>query len=98
MVGYTEDAMLITPDSVLRGHTQIREFFRQVFIERLPPGSTTLAISQQVIEGDIAYILWSANSAYYCAPLGTDTFVIRDGKIVAQTCVVQWASAEGLSP
>ena len=37
---------------------------------------------EQVAEGEIAYIVWTAGDL---APLGTDTFVIRDGKIVVQT-------------
>jgi hypothetical protein len=34
------------------------------------------------VEGDLGYITWSAGAAL---PLGTDTFLVRDGKIVAQT-------------
>jgi len=40
---------------------------------------------QQLVEGEIAYIVWSAESQRYRIPLATDTYVIRDGKIVAQT-------------
>ena len=40
---------------------------------------------QQCVEGDYAYILWNAETAdnYYDA--ATDTFVVRNGKIVAQS-------------
>lgn len=34
------------------------------------------------VGGDIAYITWSVGSAI---PLGTDTFVVDNGKIVSQT-------------
>jgi hypothetical protein len=37
------------------------------------------------IAGDIAYIAWRASCATAEVALGTDTFVIRNGKIVAQT-------------
>ncbi len=37
---------------------------------------------RQDVEGDVAYIVWAAGDF---APLGTDTFVIRGGKIVLQT-------------
>jgi ketosteroid isomerase-like protein len=85
MADYTGDAVLITPNGVLKGHEQIRELFKQVFTDMFPPDSTSLEMLQQVIEGEIAYTLWSARSAHYTAPFGTDTFVIRDGKIVAHT-------------
>jgi ketosteroid isomerase-like protein len=82
---YTGDAVLITPNGVCKGHEQIRELFKQVFTNMFPPDSTKLEILQRVIEGEIAYTLWSARSAHYIVPFGTDTFVIRDGKIIAQT-------------
>ncbi len=37
---------------------------------------------RQDVEGEIAFIVWSSEPAF---PLGTDTFIIRDGRIVAQT-------------
>jgi ketosteroid isomerase-like protein len=89
MADYTEDAVLISPDGTLRGHAQIRALFEQMFATMFPPDSTALNLVKQVVEGDIAYILWSARSAHYQAPWGTDTFVMRDGKIVAQTLAAQ---------
>ena len=40
---------------------------------------------QQFVEGDYAYILWTAETADNVYQVGTDTFVMRDGKIVAQS-------------
>ena len=40
---------------------------------------------QQSIEGDYAYIVWTAETADNVYEVGTDTFVVRDGKIVAQS-------------
>ena len=37
------------------------------------------------VVGEIAYIVWSCETGTHSLPVGTDTFVIRDGKIVAQT-------------
>jgi hypothetical protein len=42
-------------------------------------------MKQQFVEGDHAYILWTAETADNVYELGTDTFVVRDGKIVAQS-------------
>jgi hypothetical protein len=44
-------------------------------------------MKQQFVDGDYAYILWSAETADNVYELGTDTFVVRDGKIVAQSFV-----------
>lgn len=85
---YTEDAILITPDGTLRGHDEIRPLFEKFVSDILPVGSD-FEISQQIIEGEVAYIVWSAESPGYKIPIGTDTFVIRDGKIVVQTFAAQ---------
>jgi len=37
------------------------------------------------VEGDTAYIVWKAETADNRFELGTDTFIVRDGKIVIQT-------------
>jgi len=42
-------------------------------------------MQQQYVEGDYAYILWSAETADNCYEAATDTFVVRNGKIVAQS-------------
>jgi hypothetical protein len=39
----------------------------------------------QFVEGDYAYILWTAETADNVYEMGTDTFVVRDGKIAAQS-------------
>ena len=89
MADYAEDAVLITPDGALKGHAQIRSLFAQIFANMFLPDTTSLNLAKQVVEGEIAYILWSGSSAHYKAPLATDTFVMRDGKIVAQTFAAQ---------
>lgn len=84
MSDYTEDAVLITPNGVLRGHDNIRPLFETMLAGVLPPGSAFQMV-KQIIEGEMAYIVWSAESDDYDIPFGTDTFVVRDRKIVAQT-------------
>jgi len=39
-------------------------------------------ITKMEIDGDVAYLTWEANPWF---PFGTDTFVIKDGKINYQT-------------
>jgi ketosteroid isomerase-like protein len=85
MADYSEDAVLITPEGTLKGQAQIRSLFVKIFANMFPPASSSLDLAKQVIEGETAYILWSGSSPQCNAPFATDTFVIRDGKIVAQT-------------
>jgi hypothetical protein len=37
------------------------------------------------MEGEIAFITWTAETADNTYEFGTDTFVVRDGKILVQT-------------
>ena len=89
MADYAEDAVLITADGPSKGHAAIRALFVNAFANMFPPKSTSLSLDKQIIEGEIAYIAWSGRSEFYSAAFGTDTFVIRDGKIVVQTFAAQ---------
>jgi hypothetical protein len=84
MKDFSEQSMLFTPDGVLEGIDSIRKFYTDVTSNILPPGSD-FKLSRQEVRGQIAYIVWSAESKNYRFPLGTDTFVIKDGKIIVQT-------------
>jgi ketosteroid isomerase-like protein len=81
---YAPTAVLFTPDGPLRGADAIRPLFQALVAEFGKPG-TTFSMKQQFVEGEHAYILWSAETADNVYELGTDTFVVRDGKIVAQS-------------
>jgi ketosteroid isomerase-like protein len=81
---YAVDAVFFTPDGPLNGTAAIKPFFVALFAEFGKPGSSS-AMKIQSIEGDYAYILWSAETADNVYEVGTDTFVVRNGKIVAQS-------------
>jgi hypothetical protein len=68
----------------LRGTKAIRPFFQAMIAEFGKPGAV-FRLKRQCVEGDYAYILWTAETADNVYELGTDTFVVRDGKIVAQS-------------
>jgi len=42
------------------------------------------------VQGDVAYITWSAGPAL---PMGTDTFVVRQSRIASQTFAMVGAPA-----
>src|SRR5689334_11244752 len=81
---YAPGAVLFTSDRTLKGTDAIRPLFEALVAEFGKPG-TAFTMKQQSIEGDYAYILWSAETADNVYELATDTFVVRDGKFVAQS-------------
>lgn len=79
---YDEDACFLSEAKVYRGKREIQGFFEQ-FMAGLPPHVIgRFALRSLRVAGEVAYITWSVGREL---PLGTDTFVVRDGKIVAQT-------------
>jgi ketosteroid isomerase-like protein len=81
---YAPGAVLFTPDGPLRGADAMRPFFQAMIAEFGKPNSA-FSMKQQSVEGDYAYILWTAETADNVYEVGTDMFVVRDGKIVAQS-------------
>lgn len=82
LADYAEESTLFTPDGPLRGLEAVRAFFAGM-METLPPGfMEAFEMLRQDGDGEVAYIVWRAGDF---APLGTDTFIVRDGKIVVQT-------------
>ena len=82
MKDFSEQANLFTPDGVLEGIDNIRKFYNDVIVNYLPP-SSDFNLLRQEIRGHTAYIVWNAESENYRFPIGTDTFIIKDGKIIA---------------
>ena len=81
---YAPRAVLFTPDGPLRGADAIRPFF-ETLIAEFGKADSTFRMKHQSVEGDHAYILWTAETADNVYEFGTDMFVVRDGKIVAQS-------------
>jgi ketosteroid isomerase-like protein len=81
---YAPGAVFFTPQGKLRGPDAIRPLFQAMIAEFSKPGAV-FNMKQQVVEGDYAYILWNAETADNAYDLGTDTFVVQNGKIVAQS-------------
>jgi ketosteroid isomerase-like protein len=81
---YAPGTVLFKPDGPLRGADAIRPFFQALFEEFGKPGAA-FSLKQQSIESDYAYIVWTAETTDNVYEVGTDTFVVRDGKIVAQS-------------
>lgn len=81
---YAADAIMFTANGALQGVGEIRPLFQAMLAEFAKPGAT-FQMKQQFIQGDHAYILWNAETADNVYELGTDTFAVREGRIVAQS-------------
>ena len=79
---YADEACFLSEGSEYRGRQEIRGFF-EGFIAALPPRAIAdFNLRSLRVADDVAYITWSAGRE---PPLGTDTFCVRNGKIVSQT-------------
>jgi hypothetical protein len=84
MADYTEESVLVTPDRTYKGLAEIRENFVGAF-NALPTSGTTMTVTKSVVVNDVAYIVWTAVTPTLNFKYATDTFIIKDGKIVSQT-------------
>ena len=83
---YSQDAVVFTPNGAFKGPENIRAFFTGA-LNMIPKEATdNIAVSKQDIDGEFAYVLWSALPAIAFAG---DTFCVRDGKIIMQSFVTQ---------
>lgn len=83
---YAENSIIITTDGIHRTRDEMSAFFSALFAEFAKPGMS-FNLDHVAVEGETAFIAWSADTADNVYNLGTDTFTVRDGKIAAQTFV-----------
>lgn len=79
---YADAAQLFTEAKIYHGKREIEGFFVH-FIDGLPDGAIDrFELRSLQVEGGIGYITWNVGTEIL---LGTDTFVVADGKILFQT-------------
>jgi len=84
LADYTDDSVLITNSGTYRGLDEIEGMMSELFAEFGEPG-TDFALDEQVVEGEVAYLVWHAETPDNVYEFATDTFVVRDGVIEVQT-------------
>ena len=80
---FAEDAFYITTNKIIRGKEQIRELYDSHF-KSLEKNSKSVIVSE-TMEGEIVFFEWTFESPTIRITDGVDTFIIKDGLIVAQT-------------
>lgn len=76
---YAEDAVVIFGNQATRGVEGIQQVFENLYART----RLRLTYTRRVFEGNLGYVVWTMDDLR-----GSDTFVVEDGKIVAQTGVV----------
>jgi ketosteroid isomerase-like protein len=90
MLDYVEESVVFAPQGIFKGLEQIRAFFTAAMPTVLTPDVlAAIKIQSQAIDGEFAYVLWSALPKIL---VGSDTFCIRDGKIIMQVFTGYFAS------
>ncbi len=85
---YNDDSCVISQQGSFHGLSDIRDFFT-AYIKGMPEGMMdAFNVTESIVDEEIAYITWEALPWF---PLGTDTFVIREGRIRYQTFAVHAA-------
>lgn len=84
LADYTEASVLITMDTRICGLKEIGAFFKK-FIRHFPKEGSSFFLDRVVVEAELIYILWHAKTPSLTVDLGSDTFIIKDGKILQQT-------------
>ena len=89
---YDENARFYSEAKIYQGKQEIHGFFSN-FINSLPAGAIDrFSLRSMQVDGDIAYITWSVGTDI---PMGTDTFVVGNGKIVSQTFAMYAVPTDG---
>ncbi len=79
---YDMNVVLLTSNGVFNGHEGVRQSAK-LLSDQLP--EMDLTYKTQYVSGEIAFLEWTATSYAGEVKDGTDTFLIRDGKILVQT-------------
>jgi hypothetical protein len=86
MKDYCQASVMCTAEATARGLEGIRAAFGGLMKAFPPEVSANMKDIKQDINGEYAYVLWTMPPA---VKLGTDTFHVRNGKIMLQTIVIQ---------
>lgn len=79
---YSDDLIVLIADGVFRGHDGLRQLGQRLRDE-LP--DSTFEYKTQLVEGEVGFLEWTGRGGGFVVEDGADSYVIRDGKIVAQT-------------
>ena len=84
MSDYTNESILITREATYTSLEEIKAFFIGLNVH-FPRQKSTLVLDNLVAKDDLVFIVWHAKTPSLNVPLGSDTFIVKGGKINRQT-------------
>ena len=78
---YAADVTFLTGFGTFHGHDGARTLYRR--LNRLLP-QARFSYRTRLVEGDLGFLEWSAQGQEAVVPDGADSYLVRDGRIVAQ--------------
>ena len=90
LANYADDSVVIVPGKVLRGPEALRPLFEDLVAEFSHPDVTFELLNEDVAD-NMLMLVFRARTGKGKIELGTDTFIVRDGKIAQQTIVKKYA-------
>ena len=81
---YTNESVLITPFAAYKGQEEIKSFFTDL-IRHFPKQKSRFELDKVVVNNDMVYIVWHANTPSLEVSFASDTFILKGGKIHQQT-------------
>ncbi len=88
---YSDDIVLMCEYGTMRGKDAMRASARKLALQ-LPEAEFEFPTAE--VSGQYAFLVWKARSDRFEVEHGADSFVIRDGRIVAQTIFYRLARGE----
>ncbi|MFA5308427.1 MAG: nuclear transport factor 2 family protein [Dehalococcoidales bacterium] len=79
---YTGDSVFLTANGAFRGTESIKQAYRAVLATLTPEVLGNMKVIKQEVSGEYVLLIWSAPPQ---VSFGTDSFHIRDGKIMMQS-------------
>jgi hypothetical protein len=79
---YGEDLVVLTSDGIYHGHDGLRQLAEKLSNEVPNP---VFEYRTRLVEGDVGFLEWTCRGDNAYVNDGADSYVIRNGKIVAQT-------------
>jgi ketosteroid isomerase-like protein len=81
---FSPEAVVFTPSGTLNGKSEIKTLFQNL-LEEFGKAGASETVRTAIFEGDYAYLIWSGETVDNNYEFATDTFVVRNGKIVMQS-------------
>ena len=90
LADYADDAVLITAmTGAVQGRAAIGAVFHSLFRDAFPVDSSRFTLELELVSGEIGFVKWAVETPVLRTRGASDTIVVRNGKIVAQTGVVE---------